>query len=113
MNSNLDPTSGLRDQAIALRRAGRSRREIKGILGITSNSTLNTVLAGEPPPEWTSRPNAKDALRAQARALRQQGLTYNRIAEQLGVFEGLHLPLGPRPAASTPAQLRRVHETCG
>jgi hypothetical protein len=85
MSSDLRPTDGLRDQAIALRRAGRSRREIKQILGITSNSTLNTVLAGEPPPEWTRRPNAKDALRAQARSLREQGLTYNRIAEQLGV----------------------------
>jgi transcriptional regulator with XRE-family HTH domain len=79
------PAGSRRDRAIALRRAGRSRREIKEILGITSNSTLNTVLAGEPPPEWNRRPNAKDALHEKARALREQGLTYNRIAEQLGV----------------------------
>ncbi len=59
------PASSLRDRAIALRRAGRSRRQIKEILGITSKSTLDKLLAREPPPEWTRRPNAKDALRAQ------------------------------------------------
>jgi hypothetical protein len=88
MSSYLPPTGGLRDRATALRRAGRSRREIKEILGITSNATLNTVLAGEPPPEWTRRPNAKDALRAEARALREQGLDYDRIAAELGVAKG-------------------------
>jgi hypothetical protein len=79
------PAGSLRDRAIALRRAGRSRREIKEILGITSNSTLDRLLAGEPPPAWTRRPNAKDALRAQARSLREQGLDYDRIAAALGV----------------------------
>jgi DNA-binding CsgD family transcriptional regulator len=74
-----------REQAIALRRSGRSRREIKEILGITSNSTLDKLLAGEPPPEWTRRPRAKDDLRAKARRLREQGLDYNRIAAELGV----------------------------
>jgi hypothetical protein len=77
--------SGLRERAIALRRSGRSRREIKQILGITSNATLNDVLSGEPPPEWTRRPNAKDDLRAKARVLREQGLDYNRISAELGV----------------------------
>ena len=75
----------LREQAIALRRSGRSRREIKAILGITSNATLNDVLAGEPPPEWTRRPRAKDDLRARARELREQGLDLARIAAELGV----------------------------
>jgi hypothetical protein len=46
----------LRERAIGLRRAGRSRREIKEILGITSNATLDRALRGEPPPEWTRRP---------------------------------------------------------
>src|SRR5215470_20109097 len=77
--------NGRREQAIALRRAGKSRREIKEILGITSNSTLDDLLAGEPPPEWTRRPNAKDDLRAKARQLREQGLAYNQIAAELGV----------------------------
>jgi transcriptional regulator with XRE-family HTH domain len=75
----------LREQAVALRRAGRSRREIKEILGIGSNQTLNEALHGEPPPEWTRRPRAKDALRARARELREQGLDYDDIAASLGV----------------------------
>lgn len=79
---------GRREQAIALRRAGKSRREIKEILGVGSNATLNELLAGEPPPEWTRRPNAKDDLHAKARLLREQGYDYNRIAAELGVSKG-------------------------
>src|SRR5262252_5303050 len=75
----------LRGQAIALRRAGKSRREIKEMLAITSNWTLNEVLRGEPPPQWTRRPNAKDNLRNAARQLRDQGLAYHEIAARLGV----------------------------
>jgi len=74
-----------REQAIALRRAGKSRREIKEILGVGSNATLNELLTGEPPPEWTRRPNAKDDRHAQARRLREQGYDYKRIAAELGV----------------------------
>src|SRR5262245_16129597 len=75
----------LRVQAIAIRRAGKSRREIKEILRIGSNETLNDLLRGEPPPEWTRRPNAKDDIRATARDLRQKGLAYKEIAAKLGV----------------------------
>jgi hypothetical protein len=75
----------LRERAIALRRAGRSRREIKEILGIGSNQTLSEALQGEPPPEWTRRPRAKDDLHARARELREQGLDYEEIAGALGV----------------------------
>jgi predicted transcriptional regulator len=75
----------LREQAIALRRAGKSRREIKDLLAITSNRALNEAVKGEPPQPWTWRPNAKDPLRDQARELRQQGLNYNQIAGELGV----------------------------
>jgi hypothetical protein len=75
----------LREQAIALRRAGRSRREISELLAITSNRTLNEALRGEPPQPWTWRPNAKDDLRAKARNLREQGLAYHQIAAELGV----------------------------
>lgn len=75
----------LRAQAIALRRAGHSRREIKALLGITSNATLDRALRGEPPPEWTRRPNAKDEVRARARELRSQGLDYEEIVAALGV----------------------------
>ena len=75
----------LREQAIALRRAGKSRREIKELLAITSNDTLNETLKGEPPLARNFRPNAKDVERAKARELRQQGLVYNEIAANLGV----------------------------
>jgi hypothetical protein len=77
--------SQLREQAIALRRAGKSRREIKELLGIGSNQTLNDALRGEPPQPWTWRPNAKDELRVKARDLRQEGLSYDDIVAELGV----------------------------
>ncbi len=79
------PLAELREQAIALRRAGKSRREIKEILRITSNWTLNEVLRGEPPLPSTWRPNAKDDLRAKARDMREQGLNYKQIAAELKV----------------------------
>jgi transcriptional regulator with XRE-family HTH domain len=75
----------LREQAIALRRAGKSRREIAELLAVTSNRTLNEALRGEPPQPWTWRPNAKDDLRAKARDLRKQGLDYEQIVTELGV----------------------------
>lgn len=78
-------TPQLKQRAVALRRAGKSRREIKEILGIRNNERLTQALAGEPPPAWTCRPRAKDDLRARARRLREQGLTYNEIVAQLGV----------------------------
>lgn len=75
----------LRERAISLRREGKSRREIKEILGPMSNSTLDDALQGIPPPEWTRRPNAKDEMRAAARQLRVQGHDYEEIANHLGV----------------------------
>jgi hypothetical protein len=75
----------LRERAIALRRAGKSRREIKELLAITSNWTLNEALRGEPPLARNFRPNAKDNAREKSRALRKQGLSYNEIAAKLGV----------------------------
>jgi transposase len=78
----------LRRQAIALRRAGKSRREIVEILDIRSNTILNEALRGEPPPEWTRRPRAKDERHEQAREMRARGHTYAEIAAQLGVSKG-------------------------
>jgi transcriptional regulator with XRE-family HTH domain len=75
----------LRERAVMLRRQGKSRRQIKQILGPMSNSALNNALKGEPPPEWTRRPNAKDELRAKARELRSRGMDYEEIAAALGV----------------------------
>jgi transposase-like protein len=68
-----------------LRREGKSRRQIKEILGPMSNATLNDALRDEPPPEWTRRPRAKDDLRSKARELRGQGMDYEEIAAALGV----------------------------
>jgi transcriptional regulator with XRE-family HTH domain len=75
---------GLRTQAIALRRAGHSLRQIRDELKIHNNDILNQLVKGEPPPEWTKRPRAKDDLRARARELRLQGWTYDRIEAELG-----------------------------
>jgi hypothetical protein len=77
--------SQVRDEAIALRLEGKSLREIKDALGPVGKRTLSAALKGTPPAEWTQRPNAKDDLRDQARALRTQGLSYNEIVAQLGV----------------------------
>ncbi|MER6150583.1 hypothetical protein ABT134_21795 [Streptomyces hirsutus] len=74
----------LRDQAVALRRAGLSRRQIRDRLHVDNNDILNRLLQGEPPPEWMKRPNAKDGLRNRARELRLQGWTYDRIQVELG-----------------------------
>jgi transposase len=71
-------------QAIALRRAGKSRREIKQILGV-GNSTLDRALRGVPAQPWTRRPRAKDDLHEKARDLRSRGHTYVEIAAELGV----------------------------
>ncbi|MBO8195256.1 hypothetical protein ITI46_26935 [Streptomyces oryzae] len=75
----------LREQAVALRREGLSRRQIRDRLKVSNNDLLNRLVQGEPPPAWTRRPNAKDDLRARARELRRQGWTYDRIELELGV----------------------------
>ncbi|MGW3459024.1 helix-turn-helix domain-containing protein [Streptomyces olivaceoviridis] len=74
----------LRERAITLRRAGLSLRQIRDELKIYNNDILNRLVKGEPPPEWTKRPRAKDDLRARARELRLQGWTYDRIEAELG-----------------------------
>ncbi|MFF9022341.1 hypothetical protein [Streptomyces eurythermus] len=75
---------GLRERAVALRRSGYSLRQIRDELKIFNNDLLNQLVKGEPPPEWTKRPNAKDDLRDRARELRLQGWTYDRIQAELG-----------------------------
>ncbi|MGW0884513.1 terminase gpP N-terminus-related DNA-binding protein [Streptomyces sp. NPDC002671] len=75
---------GLRERAVALRRAGLSLRQIRDELKIFDNDILNQLVKGEPPPEWTKRPRAKDDLRERARELRLQGWTYNQIQAELG-----------------------------
>ena len=102
----------LRKQAIALRRAGKSRSEIKRLLAIGSNSTLNEALSGEPPPEWTLRPSAKDGQRQAARELRQRGLDYQQIAAELGVSKSsvsLWVRDLPRPPRLSYEECRKRH----
>jgi hypothetical protein len=82
---NAQEMAVLRERIVQLRREGKSRRQIKEILGTMSNSTLDDALKGEPPPEWTRRARAKDEMRARARELRAQGLDYEEIAGALGV----------------------------
>ncbi|MFI8883408.1 hypothetical protein [Streptomyces sp. NPDC053813] len=74
----------LREQAIALRREGLSLRQIRDRLHIHNNDILGRLVRGEPAPEWTKRPRAKDDLREKARDLRGQGMTYDRIQVELG-----------------------------
>ncbi|SFY29252.1 hypothetical protein OH786_21080 [Streptomyces atratus] len=74
----------LREQAIALRREGLSLRQIRDRLHIHNNDILGRLVRGEPAPEWTKRPRAKDDLREKAREMRLQGMTYDQIQVELG-----------------------------
>jgi hypothetical protein len=98
----------LKKRAVTLRRQGKSRRQIKQILGPIRNATLDEALRGEPSPEWTRRPNAKDDLRARARELRAQGLDYEEIADAVGVSKG-SISLWVR---DLPTPTRLTHEEC-
>ncbi|MFI7289643.1 hypothetical protein ACIBRY_23790 [Streptomyces anulatus] len=79
---------GLRERAVTLRREGLSRRQIRDRLHVDNNDFLNRLLQGEPAPEWTKRPRAKDDVRAKARELRLQGMTYDQIQVELGCSKG-------------------------
>ncbi|MGQ5636251.1 MULTISPECIES: hypothetical protein [unclassified Streptomyces] len=101
----------LREQAVALRRAGLSRRQIRDRLHVDNNDILNRLLEGEPPPEWTRRPNAKDDLRDRARELRLQGWTYDRIQVELGCSKSsisLWVRDLPRPERRPPSEQARL-----
>lgn len=84
LNSKYADFEALREQAVALRREGLSLRQIRDRLKVFNNEILSRLVQGEPPPEWTKRPNAKDDLRDRARELRLQGLTYDQIELELG-----------------------------
>ncbi|AIR98830.1 hypothetical protein [Streptomyces glaucescens] len=101
----------LRSQAIGLRRAGLSRRQIRDRLHVDNNDILNRLLEGEPAPEWTKRPNAKDDLRERARELRLRGWTYDRIQLELGCSKSsisLWVRDLPRPERRPPAEQARL-----
>jgi hypothetical protein len=56
----------LRDQAVMLRRQGKSRTQIKEILGSIGNSTLNQLLRGEPLPTERAGPGYAESRRRAA-----------------------------------------------
>ncbi|MFE6132136.1 hypothetical protein ACFQ6Q_28360 [Streptomyces sp. NPDC056437] len=93
----------LREQALTLRREGLSRRQIRDRLHVHNNDILNRLLQGEPVPEWTKRPNAKDDLRARARELRLAGMTYDQIQLELGCSKS-SISLWVRDLPKPPAQ---------
>ncbi|MFJ1600252.1 hypothetical protein [Streptomyces sp. NPDC088261] len=84
LNGKYADFEGLRERAVALRREGWSLRQIRDRLKIHNNDLLGRLVRGEPAPEWTKRPRAKDDLREKARELRLQGLTYDQIQVELG-----------------------------
>ncbi|WJV48222.1 hypothetical protein [Streptomyces flavofungini] len=101
----------LRARAVALRREGRSLRQIRDELKVFNNDLLHRLVQGEPPPEWTRRPNAKDELRARARELRLQGFTYDQIEVELGCSRSsvsLWVRDLPRPQRRDPSEQARL-----
>lgn len=78
-----------------------------------SRDTLADWLWGEPTPEWTRRPTAKDRLREQALELRRSGRTVPEISAELGVAKSTayhwvkHLPLDA--TIEQGAERRRQH----
>ncbi|MFD3424268.1 hypothetical protein [Streptomyces decoyicus] len=101
----------LRPQAVALRRAGLSRRQIRDRLHVHNNDILNRLLEGIPAPDWTRRPNAKDDLRERARELRKQGRTYDEIQLELGCSKSsisLWVRDLPKPPPRTPEEASAI-----
>ncbi|MFI8827644.1 hypothetical protein [Streptomyces sp. NPDC053431] len=101
----------LRDQAIALRREGLSLRQIRDRLQIYNNDLLHRLVKGEPPPDWTKRPRAKDDLRARARELRLEGKTYDQIQLELGCSKSsisLWVRDLPKPERRDPTEQARI-----
>jgi transcriptional regulator with XRE-family HTH domain len=72
-------------EARRLRAAGMSVHQIADALAVRSTSSVQRWVADIAPPDWTRRPNAKDELRERARVMRSDGMTYPRIAAELGV----------------------------
>ncbi|MFJ2278184.1 hypothetical protein ACIOEZ_29005 [Streptomyces sp. NPDC087866] len=101
----------LRERAVALRRDGLSRRQIRDRLHVDNNDILNRLLEGEPPPEWPKRPRAKDDMRAKARELRLEGKTYDQIQVELGCSKGsisLWVRDLPKPPRRSPAEASAI-----
>jgi hypothetical protein len=61
----------LRADAVRLRRAGKSRREIKEVLGFIGNSTLNQILQGVPLPPERAGPRYAESRQRAAEGVRR------------------------------------------
>ena len=110
-NGKYEDFEGLRERAVALRREGYSLRQIRDELKIFNNDILNQLVKGEPPPEWTKRPNAKDDLREKARELRLQGWTYDQIQVALGCSKSsisLWVRDLPKPERRAPSEQAKL-----
>lgn len=90
---------------------GLSKSQIATRLDVAP-STLTSWLADLPAPAWTKRPNAKDALRAKARALRLDGWSVTDLAAELSVAKStvsLWVRDLPLDRGSARARRRREH----
>jgi hypothetical protein len=70
----------LREQAVMLRRQGKSRREIKEILGF-GNSTLNQLLRDEPLPAERAGPGYAESRARAAEGVRRYWATEHAVRE--------------------------------
>lgn len=107
----------LRTHAIELRRQGKSRTDIKKLLGVT-DWAVTELLNGLPPQDPGLRTQAKDDQRKRARELRLAGKTYPEIAEEIGVSKSSlslwlrDLPV-PEKASTVGGEEGRVRRTAG
>ncbi len=98
------------ERARTLRSAGLSIEQITTRLDLRSRSMVYRWVRDLPPPQWTARPNAKDDLREQARAMRADGATYDQIVERLRVSKSsvsLWVRDLPHPERSPEGEARR------
>jgi hypothetical protein len=86
----------LREQAIVLRRQGKSRREIKEALGFIGNSTLNQILRGEPLPPERAGPGYVESRRRAVEGVRRYWAAENpaREAARAGISSAAAAQVG-------------------
>src|SRR5579862_1924373 len=71
----------LREQAVQLRRQGKSRRQIKEALGFISNSTLTQFLRDEPLPPERAGPRYAESRRRAAESVRRYWAAEHPVRE--------------------------------
>ena len=96
----------LRKRAVILRRQGKSRSQIKQILGPMSNSTLNDALKDEPLPPERAGPGYAESRR-RASAVVQRYWAAERATREGRASSGQHCGRGPDWAADGPRDHHR------